>query len=202
MQFTKPAMTFDEQVELLESRGMVVGNTDRAKHYLSHLNYYRLAAYWPPFEETHSPHKFKTETRFDTVLEHYIFDRELRLLVMDAIERIEVQRAAREGMTEEELEIFDLLKEDTLTKKEKQSVKLAAQCLLKKLKYAKDTVLIQAWHKELQSQERVRREIPLVLGDTLPDSYDLDLFSQKMDVVFQHLYNQAEQGMVVPAYAS
>lgn len=90
MRFTKPPMTFDEQIELLESRGMVIGDTDRARRYLSHLNYYRLAAYWLPFEETHLPHKFKPDTRFDTVLEHYIFDRELRLLVMDAIERIEV----------------------------------------------------------------------------------------------------------------
>lgn len=83
-------MTFDEQVAQLESRGMVIGDLGRAERYLSHLNYYRLAAYWLPFEETHSPHRFKADTQFNTVLEHYILDRELRLLVMDAIERIEV----------------------------------------------------------------------------------------------------------------
>jgi len=43
MQFTKPPMTFDEQVAQLESRGMVIGDKDRAKRYLSHLNYYREA---------------------------------------------------------------------------------------------------------------------------------------------------------------
>ena len=90
MRFTKPPITFDEQVALLESRGMVIGDLSRAKRYLSHLNYYRLAAYWLPFEHTHSPHTFKPDTHFNTILEHYIFDRELRLLVMDAIERIEV----------------------------------------------------------------------------------------------------------------
>ncbi len=90
MKFTKPPKTFDEQVALLESRGMEIGDSSRAKRYFSHLNYYRLAAYWLPFEETHSPHRFKPGTQFNTVLEHYIFDRELRLLVMDAIERIEV----------------------------------------------------------------------------------------------------------------
>jgi len=90
MRFTKPPLTFDEQVELLESRGMVIDDLSRAKRYVSQLNYYRLAAYWLPFEETHSPHRFKPDTQFNTVLEHYIFDRELRLLVMDAIERIEV----------------------------------------------------------------------------------------------------------------
>ena len=90
MQFTKPPTSFDEQVVLLESRGMIIGDSARARKYLSHLNYYRLAAYWLPFEETHSPHCFKEGTTFNTVLEHYIFDRELRLLVIDAIERIEV----------------------------------------------------------------------------------------------------------------
>ena len=90
MQFTKPPKTFDEQVVLLESRGMEIGDLGRAKRYLSHLNHYRLAAYWLPFEETHSPHRFKPDTHFNTVLERYIFDRELRLVVMDAIERIEV----------------------------------------------------------------------------------------------------------------
>ena len=118
---------------------------------------------------------------------------ELTVLAENSSE--EKKRAAKEGMTEEELEIFDLLKKDKLTKKEKVKVKLAAQCLLKKLKYAQDTVLIQAWHKKLRSQERVRREIQLVLNANLPDSYDRDLFSQKTDVVFQHLYNQAELGV-------
>ena len=77
-------MTFDEQVGLLESRGMVIGDMDRAKRYLSHLNYYRLAAYWLPFEETHYPHKFKP-IPVSILFLTYIFDRELRLLVMDAL---------------------------------------------------------------------------------------------------------------------
>ncbi len=72
MRFNKPPKTFDEQVTLLESRGMVIEDLSRAKRYLSHLNYYRLAAYWLPFEETHSPHCFKPDTQFNTVLEHYI----------------------------------------------------------------------------------------------------------------------------------
>ncbi|GAB6193578.1 type I restriction endonuclease subunit R [Desulfocastanea catecholica] len=107
----------------------------------------------------------------------------------------EERRAARNGMTEEELEIFDLLKKDTLTKKEKKQVKLAAQSLLKKLKNAKDTVLIEKWYKELQSQARVRREIQVVLSNTLPESYDQDLFDEKINIIFQHLYNQAERGV-------
>ncbi len=113
----------------------------------------------------------------------------------------EQNRAAREGMSEEELEIFDLLKKETLTKAEKKEVRLAAQHLLRKLKDARDTVLIQAWHKEIRSQEKVRREIQVVLHSDLPDSYGRELFSQKTDVIFQHFYTIAEQGGMAESYA-
>lgn len=69
---------------------MVVEDHDYAKHYLKNINYYRLSAYWLPFEIDHSNHRFKPGTRFEDVLQHYNFDRELRLLLLDAIERIEV----------------------------------------------------------------------------------------------------------------
>jgi abortive infection bacteriophage resistance protein len=90
MQFTKPPLTYQEQINLLLSRGMRIDNHGRARRYLAQLNYYRLAAYWLPFEQIHSTHSFKPGTTFDLVLDHYVFDRELRLLVMDAIERVEV----------------------------------------------------------------------------------------------------------------
>ena len=74
---------------------MRINDSKRAKRYLSHLNYYRLAAYWLPYEKDHSTHQFKPGTTFDVVLKHYIFDRKLRLLIMDAIERIEVSLRTR-----------------------------------------------------------------------------------------------------------
>ncbi|MCU7834920.1 MAG: Abi family protein [gamma proteobacterium symbiont of Taylorina sp.] len=69
---------------------MNVQDEEEAEYYLSHLNYSRLGAYWLPFEVDHSNHKFKSGVTFKDVLDLYIFDRELRLLVLDAIERIEV----------------------------------------------------------------------------------------------------------------
>jgi len=95
MRFEKPPRTFDEQVDLLISRGMQIDDPERARRYLSHLNYYRLAAYWLPFEQDHPTHRFKPGIDFDLVLQHYIFDRKLRLLIMDAIERIEVSLRTR-----------------------------------------------------------------------------------------------------------
>ena len=88
--FTKPATTYAEQVAKLQERGMVIDDPERAAFYLQHLNYYRLGAYWLPFEDDHGSHSFKPGTRFDDVLNLYVFDRELRLLLLDAIERIEV----------------------------------------------------------------------------------------------------------------
>ncbi len=88
--FGKPATTYDQQIDLLKQRGMVIDDDDTARFYLQHLNYYRLGAYWLPFETDHATHQFKPGTRFSDVLDLYIFDRELRLLVLDAIERIEV----------------------------------------------------------------------------------------------------------------
>lgn len=95
MQFIKPPKSFDEQIDLLIDRGMAITDRDRAKRYLGHLNYYRLAAYWLPFEQDHPTHQFKPGTDFNLILEHYIFDRELRLLVMDALERVEVSLRTR-----------------------------------------------------------------------------------------------------------
>ncbi|OCK52251.1 hypothetical protein BA768_12930 [Chryseobacterium sp. CBo1] len=107
----------------------------------------------------------------------------------------EQQRAAKNEMTEDEQELFDLLKKEKLTKEEEKSVKLAAKTLLEKLFNSKNKILIQEWHKEKASQEKVKREIQLVLGRLLPEtSYDRLVFSQKVDVAFQHFYELAQVG--------
>jgi abortive infection bacteriophage resistance protein len=83
--FTKLATTYKQQVDLLQQRGMQIEDPATAAFYLQHINYYRLGAYWLPFEVDHASHRFKPGTRFDDVLKLYVFDRELRLLVLDAI---------------------------------------------------------------------------------------------------------------------
>lgn len=90
MRFSKPPLSHDAQLDLLHQRGLVINDRSRALHYLSQLNYYRLGAYWLPFESDHESHEFQSGTTFEQVLNLYIFDRELRLLVLDALERIEV----------------------------------------------------------------------------------------------------------------
>lgn len=93
--FTKPATTHAEQIQLLQNRGLTIDHREEAEFYLKHINYYRLCAYWLPFESDHATHVFKPGTSFSQVLNLYIFDRELRLLVMDAIERLEISVRAQ-----------------------------------------------------------------------------------------------------------
>ena len=108
----------------------------------------------------------------------------------------EQQRAAKNEMTEAEQELFDLLKKEKLTKEEEKSVKLAAKTLLEKLFDAKNKILIQEWHKEKATQEKVRWEIQQILGQHLPEpGYDRLVFSQKVDVTFQHFYGLAQMGL-------
>lgn len=93
MKFEKPAVSIQDQIELLKRRGMIIADEARAQHYLGVISYYRLRAYWLPFEvpaANNGDHAFRDGTAFDDVLTLYIFDRELRLLVLDAIERVEV----------------------------------------------------------------------------------------------------------------
>lgn len=94
MQYDKPALTIAEQVARLKQRGLVFTDDARVAHYLTHIGYYRLSAYWLPFElpaPAGAPrsHAFQPGTTFEQVLSLYIFDRQLRLLVMEAMERIE-----------------------------------------------------------------------------------------------------------------
>ena len=138
--------------------------------------------------------------RFEKVIEDYnsgslSIEEAYEELVRQAEDLTEEQeRATRHGMTEDELELFDLLKKEKLTKEEEKKVKLAASDLLRILFDAKNKILIQEWHKEKASQETVRQEIKKVLNDTLPMSYDRQVFSEKTDIVFQHFYELAELG--------
>jgi abortive infection bacteriophage resistance protein len=74
-------------------RGVVVQDHDLAKHYLEKIGFYRLAGYSLPFQKGGTGadrHDCKVPVEFQTILDRYIFDRKFRLLLMDAIERIEV----------------------------------------------------------------------------------------------------------------
>ncbi|HEY0048118.1 MAG TPA: Abi family protein, partial [Pyrinomonadaceae bacterium] len=89
MRYAKPPLNLDGQIALLRSRGLLVSDVDKAKNYLSNISYYRLSAYMLPLKEPGSDN-FLPDTDFQDVLNLYLFDREFRILVFDAIERLEI----------------------------------------------------------------------------------------------------------------
>ncbi|MFQ5632143.1 MAG: type I restriction enzyme endonuclease domain-containing protein, partial [bacterium] len=108
--------------------------------------------------------------------------------------REEEKRHIRMGLSEEELELFDLLEKDKMTKAEEQAIKLAAKRLLKRLKEEQPKVLTLSWFKDTQSTKIVRSAIMDVLDATLPDSYDRRIYNEKVNVVFDHIYTMASSG--------
>ena len=91
--YNKPPLTYTEQMELLKSRGMTIPDEKRAERLLANISYYRLSAYMLPYKKSEDGmilDAFKTGTTWDMIYNLYVFDRKLRLLVFDAIERLEV----------------------------------------------------------------------------------------------------------------
>lgn len=95
--YEKPPLNHDDLVDRMEHRGLVVPDRDRATRYLRHIGYYRLSPYVIPFRIP-GREDVRPGTSFDDVLGLYVFDRKLRLLVMDAVERVEV--AVRASLTD------------------------------------------------------------------------------------------------------
>jgi abortive infection bacteriophage resistance protein len=95
--FTKPFSSVPDQLSKLIERGMLITDQQRAMAYLGRIGYYRLSAYWYPFRLLRSgptgsyrADEFLDGMAFPDALKLYVFDKRLRLLVLDAIERIEV----------------------------------------------------------------------------------------------------------------
>ena len=97
MHYAKPALTFEDQLDLLRNRGLTVRDQERALRWLHNVSYYRLSAYCLPFKA--GGDVFRHGTDFNDIAGLYIFDRKLRLLVLDAVERVEV--AIRTAVTYE-----------------------------------------------------------------------------------------------------
>jgi type I restriction enzyme, R subunit len=109
--------------------------------------------------------------------------------------REESERHIREGLTEDELELFDLLKKDKMTKEETQKVRLAAKALLHRLREESPKVLVQDWFKDIQSRSRVRSAMELVLDTHLPKTYDRIVFTEKCNSIFDLMLNYASRGL-------
>ena len=108
----------------------------------------------------------------------------------------EDQRGHREGLTDEELELYDLLCDGKpLTKAEEKKVKLAAEELYQALQQQKDSLMVVEWFKDPQPQSKIYDFISVELNRTLPDCYGRELFNSKVNLIFNHILDQARTGV-------
>jgi abortive infection bacteriophage resistance protein len=100
--YTKPHLSYSEQVDLLIRCGLRIGDSAQAEQLLSQIGYYRLSGYWYPFRLPATPVRrdtFQPGTTLDQVVALYDFDRQLKLLILDAVERVEIAMRVRVGHT-------------------------------------------------------------------------------------------------------
>lgn len=88
--FSKKPLTIKQQIKQLQDRGLTIPNTKLAEKYLSNISYYRLGEYWYVMQSDKLNHVFKPHSHFDNVIALYNFDAELRLLLFEVIEKIEI----------------------------------------------------------------------------------------------------------------
>lgn len=112
----------------------------------------------------------------------------------------EDQRSVREGLTEEELALFDILTkpEPSLNDKEKAQVKKTCKTLLETLKREK---LVLDWRNKPQARGAVRQSIEIMLDKELPKVYSDTVFQNKCEKTYLHIYD-CYQGAGQSLYAA
>lgn len=98
MRYDKPWISIDEQARLLvDGKGLVCSDEAELKRALIEVGYYRLSAYWFPYKARDDDGRmcFLEGTTLEMILRPYEFDRRLRILMFDAIGRIEVYLRSR-----------------------------------------------------------------------------------------------------------
>ena len=93
MEYSKLPLSFEDQADLLISRGLIVPKKNELVEILKKINYYRLSGYLFIFKQIDPFTKqeiFIPGTDISIIIQRYEFDRQIRILLLDAIERIEV----------------------------------------------------------------------------------------------------------------
>ena len=100
----------------------------------------------------------------------------------------EEKRHLDENLSEEELAILDILTkpEPKLSKKEFETVKAAAQKLIKVIKKEK---LVLDWRKKQSTRAKVKEAIETICDEILPEIYNKELFQEKCNALYEHFYD-------------
>jgi abortive infection bacteriophage resistance protein len=184
MSYAKPWRSYEEQLDQLGARGMQADNRERALDYLKRIGYYRLSGYWFAFRERSSPvvvlsddgrkpkrikvetlalDSFKPGTTFQHAVDLYVFDKQLRMLVLDALERIEVALRVDISHTLGKLDSFAYLKPELFH--EDFSSKLGKDSGLSRHHdwLGKHAQLINRSREEFVRHNKARYELPLAI---------------------------------------
>ena len=86
--YNKAPLTCEQHLDLLRSRGLIINNPANAVTFLKHVNYYRFTAYCIPFQRPHDV--FLPGTSFETIVDLYLLDEELRGVVFTMLTPIEI----------------------------------------------------------------------------------------------------------------
>lgn len=139
-----------------------------------------------------NPTRYELVERIEQLIEDYnagsvnIDEYLRRLIELSQTLTAEEERAVREGMTEEELAIFDLLTkpDPVLTAEERETVKASAKSLLEHL----HEKIVQDWRRKVATTNDVNSTIRRVLDQSLPEApYTVDIFHTKVQLVFDHV---------------
>ena len=91
LKYTKPFVSFSDQIKSLKDKNLEVNSDDFALEKLSSISFYRLRAYTYPFQDNIYPsHPFIKKVSFEEIYSLYDFDSQLRKLLFNAIEKIEI----------------------------------------------------------------------------------------------------------------
>jgi len=91
--YQKKHKTFEEQLGILKQRKLIISNDSFVLSKLKHINYYRLSAYFLPFQypkNSENENIFLPNASFENILSSYYFDAELRKIIFEAVESIEI----------------------------------------------------------------------------------------------------------------
>ncbi|WP_275441014.1 Abi family protein [Lepagella muris] len=87
--------SIDEHIKHLQNRGMQFPDMNSAVEFFSRISYSRLKYYWRDMIDDETDGDFIEGASFDTVIERYLLDHDLRMILFDAIETIEVAFRAK-----------------------------------------------------------------------------------------------------------
>lgn len=88
--YSRHPSSVDAQLDILQKRGMYIDNYAFAKDFLEEVYFHRFLSYSVPFFVSGNSHQYHDGCKFSDVVQIYEFDSKLRLLILAAIEKIEI----------------------------------------------------------------------------------------------------------------